>query len=150
MELHDGDHVLVIHMLSEMPLGARVLGPAPHEGFIWIDLNTMGSHLPQMYRPEELKPIDAAIAKAEGLCVACLGYGVPDDYEVPLAASIDQLEHICDDCHGTGRQGMRVNILRKPDSIEARMHVDEHAFVPEMRDHECKACGMPKDHKAHV
>jgi hypothetical protein len=143
---------MIVHMLSALPLGAKVLGPAPHDGFVWIDLNTMGSHLPQMYRPAELKPIDREIAEAEGLCGDCLGYGVPQGYVAPLAASVDELptKLVCQNCHGTGRPSMILHVQRTPDMIQSSIEVLEHAYIAELPDGGCKGCGNPQDNSAHV
>jgi hypothetical protein len=118
--------------------GARVLEVGPP---LWIDLCMIGQHLPQMYAPKELHPIDVDICEQNGLCPACMGYGTQGD--VPLAAGVDQVPDPCEICGGTGRAVLRVNMTRTPSSTEARIEVLPH--VPQWNKGHCLACGFPDD-----
>lgn len=125
-----------------VPAGARVMSepPALDGVSLWVDVCIMGQHLPQVYRMSEVVPLDAAKAKAHGLCPDCLGYGTPDPGPVSLAAGIDQVEHPCVTCEGSGRPAMRVHVSRTPNGVQAGMFILDHEAV--LMNGACLACGM--------
>lgn len=138
-----GDAVLVrvgvgnpdAHAGEGITCGARVIDSGPP---LWIDLCMLGQHLPQMYRREEIQPIDIDVCEQVGLCPGCLGYGTQGD--VPLAAGVDEVPEPCGICQGTGRAVMRVNVTRDVNSVEARVGVLPH--IAKWRNGNCLACGV--------
>jgi len=137
-----------------MPVGARVVGDAPElpqPPFLdvrqWVDICIMGQHLPQMYKPDEIAPLDADDCALYGLCPDCLGYGTKQWEEVELASGIDLLVHPCEKCSGTGRPAVRCQVVRTADSVEARIDVLPHPFVGEEY---CYVCGTTKESEFHA
>lgn len=144
--MRPNDPVMVMS-LGVLPLGARVLDD--HDG-LWIDVVTMGQHLPQRYRDQNdgVEPLDADKAVAHGLCPACLGYGtltLTPAHEIPLATTSDEITNACSECGGTGRPAIRVEIVRTPGGIESHMQVLPHQMVPGNEMIPCLACGFPAD-----
>src|SRR4051794_15335986 len=123
--MNEGDAVYVL-MGDGLPVGARVLGAGDP---CWLDVNIMGQHLPQQYRPTEVQALDPQVARASGLCSTCLGYGTTGA-NPPPATSIDQLEDPCEDCGGSGRSALRVTIRRDPGETVGSITVKLHDPVP--------------------
>lgn len=142
-DLQVNDPVMVKMFPSELMIGARVLQVG--EDIIWVDICGMGTHLPQMYRRDELQLLDSRLAVDVGLCGDCLGYGTPLlATEVPLAASIDLLPEVCASCGGSGRTALRVVMTRSASSVQAEMHIEPHAWLG--GGDICLACGVDRDH----
>lgn len=154
MKVNVGDAVLVwlggATPGQGIPIGARVIADVDQNAWmVWLDICSMGTHLPQSYRLEELSPLDAETARAHGLCGDCLGYGTTADIEVTMMPSIDQLDDPCPTCTGTGRTHLRVAIQRHANGITAQMSTVAHdpVVLPDRPDM-CMACGMPPaEHK---
>lgn len=125
---------------NDLAVAARVMREAP-SGRIWLDTNTVGQHLPQMYRPEDTTPLTAETCAIYGLCSECLGYGSEED--APLAAALDQIPVRCMACGGTGRPSLRVQIERDGSGMVARMQILPHEPIPYEGRESCMACGVP-------
>src|ERR1017187_9198745 len=67
-----------------LPCGARRLGDGPG-GRVWLDVCIIGQHLPQMYRPGDLRDLTAEGCARLGLCPDCLGFG---DLDPRLAGGV--------------------------------------------------------------
>lgn len=133
-----------------IPIGAKVLTAVDEASWmVWLDVCSMGTHLPQNYRLEELTPLDAETARAHGLCWDCLGYGTTADIDVTMMPSIDHLDEPCPTCGGTGRPHLRVTIERRGSAVTAQMSwVAHEPVVRPDRPDMCVACGMPPaEHK---
>ena len=142
--MQPNDAVLV-WSLGVLPLGARVLGEGD-DGTVWIDMVTLGQHLPQRYRVSEVEPLDADRAAELGLCPACLGYGTLDSVtEVDPATFSNEIEHPCIVCGGSGRPAIRVEVTSSPGTTEGRMTVLPHQLVPGNETIPCLACSMAAD-----
>jgi hypothetical protein len=149
-----------------LPCGARklgddVLGPASR-GRTWLDVCIIGQHLPQMYRDSEmrdLRPVDCARL---GLCPDCLGFGDTSPAAITdarlAARGVDQVEHRCPGCGGTGRPALRVTIQRDGGGVQGSIRPLPHEYAPttampgplllaafEAPQDMCLACGMPQD-----
>lgn len=121
------------------PEVAQVLGDPP-PGRVWLDLCTMGQHLPQMYLAEEVIPLDRATAERHGMCGDCLGYGTTG--EVALAMGSDELPQPCGTCAGSGRPAVEVEISRSPGSTVGKMRFKPHPPVLIDGRDDCMACGL--------
>ena len=150
-----------------MPCGARklgddVMGPAPY-GRTWLDVCIIGQHLPQMYRDSEMRDLKPEDCARLGLCPDCLGFGdnSPAAATHPLLAArgVDEVEHPCPGCGGSGRPALRVTIQRDASGVTGSLRPLPHEYVPppsadsdiELRGvfeapaDMCLACGMPQD-----
>lgn len=144
-----------------LPCGARILGDAG-DGRVWVDMCTMGQHLPQMYPPAEVHDLDPDGCARLGLCPDCLGFGdaapglARDQLEA--ARGIDEVKHPCPGCGGSGRPALRVTLTRDLSGVTGSIRPLRHEYVPpldgsdrELRaafgvpDGMCLACGMPED-----
>ena len=142
--MRPNDPVMVMS-LGALPIGARVLRD-DGDDTLWLDVVTMGQHLPQLYARKDVEPLDAQRAPELGLCPACLGYGtLTSALEVPLATTSDEIDNLCSECGGSGRPAIRVNIVRSPGGIESQMSVLPHEMVPGNKTIPCLACGFPAD-----
>lgn len=124
--------------------GARVIGDAG-SGVVWLDVCVISCHLPQMCRLAEVNELDTDVARANGLCVDCLGFGTLDNLVATIAPRLDQhlrahLVNPCASCGGCGRSSIRVHV---DDDDSFRMETLPHKPVPhgEM----CAACGLRTD-----
>jgi hypothetical protein len=135
-----------------LPCGARELGESG-DGRTWLDVCVIGQHLPQMYAPGEIRPLDAGGAEL-GLCPDCAGFGdLTPGVGADMAAvnrGIDQIRSPCPGCGGSGRPAIRVTVTRDPSGgVTGSLRPVPHPFVPPsgqpgMLDG-CLACGMPPD-----
>jgi hypothetical protein len=132
--VHEGDPMMVLAGVG-LPFGARVIGAqtGADEPLVWISVCLIGTHLPQMYRPEELHRLVADDAALYGLCQDCLGFGtaaVVAELSEPVPA--DQVPDPCETCDGTGRPALRCTVRRSDDggAMEAELTVVDHEFVP--------------------
>lgn len=96
------------------PRTGRVLGEAEDEGRVWLDLNTMGAHLPQMYRLEELEAVTPELCRQHDLCVECLGYGLKPPGEN------------CPECRGSGSSKWYVDIQHDANGATAQVTQRPH------------------------
>lgn len=143
-EYVENDAILIRrHLGMPMPIGARVFGDAV-EGFVWLDICMMGTHLPQMYRPEELERLTPTLADEMGLCIHCLGYGVSGQVGmVPLMSDTRVLEDadlLCHGCGGSGRQGIGVTIEQDEGGTTMSVVVQDHEV--KLVDGVCGVCGL--------
>jgi hypothetical protein len=149
-----------------LPCGARelgdgVLGPATR-GTTWLDVCMLGQHLPQMYRHAEIRDLKPEDCARLGLCPDCLGFGdtslAPVTDPLMAARGVDQVEHLCPGCGGTGRPAVRVTILREQGGVQGSIRPLPHKYVPPLDGMDplllaafeaaadmCLACGMPQD-----
>lgn len=149
-----------------LPCGARelgdsVLGPAP-AGRLWLDVCVIGQHLPQMYRKDEVRELDAPGCARLGLCPDCLGFGdlSPGAARDALAAArgIDQVSRPCPNCGGSGRPAVRAAVTRDASGVTGSVRPLPHEYVPPLDDagrdlmavfdvspDTCLACAMPQD-----
>jgi hypothetical protein len=149
-----------------LPCGARALGdsalgPAT-PGRLWLDVCVLGQHLPQMYRKDEPRDLDAGGCARLGLCPDCLGFGDMSSAvvtEALLAArGIDEVQRPCPGCGGTGRPALRITVQRGVSGVTGSIRPLPHAYVPpldgtdpvllaafEVPADMCLACGMPQD-----
>lgn len=144
-----------------MPCGARELGPAP-DGKVWLDVCIIGQHLPQMYRREEARGLDADGCARLGLCPDCLGFGdtnrAPAADMLSAARGVDEVQQPCPGCGGTGRPAVRVTIRRDGSGVQGEIRPVPHEYVPpldgtdpvllaafEVPPDMCLGCGMPQD-----
>lgn len=146
MTLKVGDPVLVWTGPLDMgvPVAARVLS---EDDPPWLDICMIGQHLPQMYRPEEILPLDEETCRTYGLCVDCMGYGTTDDsVTLTLAPGVDQIANPCATCGGTGRPALRIRLDRSEDGVsvvQAEMQVQPHEAIRHGKIPHCIACGFP-------
>ncbi len=145
-----GDAVLVwIGSVAQpgesIPIGGKVISDIYQSALmVWLDTCQMGTHLPQMYRLEEVEPLDADTARAHGLCGDCLGYGTTAEIDVARMPTVDLLDEPCPTCTGTGRPHLRMDVQRHAGDVTVRMSSVAHEPVclpgrPDI----CMACGMP-------
>ncbi len=142
-------------------LGDRVLGRAPR-GKTWLDVSVLGQHLPQMYGDSEMHELDAEGCARLGLCPDCLGFGDTSPAAVADALSaargVDEVQHPCPGCGGTGRPALRITIDRSGGGIQGTIRPLPHEYVPplagadpialmafEIPEGTCLACGMSQD-----
>lgn len=119
-DLKPGDIVLATQFMDPTKkLGAKVLGPATADEAraqtgprIWIDLNILGVHLPQMYREDELSLATEIDAVAAQLCTECYGYGIIAGPEV---------DSQCGTCHGSGDPKLDVRITRDLGGVQVQV-----------------------------
>src|SRR5438552_5422298 len=116
-----------------LPCGARILGDAG-DGRVWVDMCTMGQHLPQMYPPGEVHDLTPDGCARLGLCPDCLGFG---DTAPGLAGDlgeaargIDEVQHPCAGCGGSGRPALRVTLTRDPAGVTGGIRLLPHEYVP--------------------
>lgn len=148
-----------------MPCGARQLGDLAgraRPGTTWLEVNTLGQHLPQMYPAGDIRPLTAQDCPRLGLCPTCLGFGNLDTRPpaswADLARAIDQAASPCPDCGGTGRPALRVTIRRDGSGMTGEIRPLPHAYVPPLDTRQpelaatfgvtpdaCLACGTPPD-----
>jgi len=151
------DVILVIAGLG-IPVAAKVIPEADTylPGRKWLNINLLGTHLPQMYADEEIHDVlDANCAPSWGMCGACAGFGttVPlPDLFWPLC--VDELPEPCGECHGTGRPCFLVTVNRTPDMTEAVTAVLPHGYVSRAHGlpgitEQCLGCGEPLGHVNH-
>lgn len=97
MNLEPGTLVLVL-VGGTFHCAASVIQPAEPEGLVWLNVNTLGVHLPQMYRHDEITPIYApSEIVTHGICLACWGLGTAEWFvREPDPGR-------CFSCNGTGR-----------------------------------------------
>jgi hypothetical protein len=152
------DELLVIAGLG-IPVAARLIPGevAPLPGRVWLNINMLGSHIPQMYAEEEIHDVlDANCAPSWGMCGTCVGFGTTaeelGDLFWPMA--IDELPEPCEECQGTGRPWFIVTVNRTEDMTEAVVGVLPHGYVsrahglPGITDM-CLGCGEPLGHVNH-
>lgn len=145
-----------------VPFGARYsqgaeehLGPAK-EGTRWLDLCTLGQHLPQMYRISEIHGLTAEQCPSLGLCDHCLGFGDVSTARGPLVRAIDQVASLCPNCAGSGRPSIRLSVRRTREGVDGDIRPLPHAYVPALPEYSsgissifslaadiCMACMMP-------
>ena len=123
-----------------LPCGARklddrVLGRA-RPGTVWVDLCMLGQHLPQMYRRDEIRVLEAGGCARLGLCPDCLGFG---DLGPPAAAALQAARDInqvrpCPKCAGSGRPAIRVTVARDPSGVQGSIRPLPHEYVPPLPD----------------
>lgn len=131
-----------------IPVGARVrpdvaeyLGPPVTRDGVWIDMCSMGQHLPQCYRVGELAPLDAEVAVRHGLCPDCLGYGTTDELR-DLVAHSTEIAKPCGNCGGSGRPSLRVEVEQPaPGTTLGKLLPQPHAPVLVAEQDYCLACG---------
>ena len=139
--MRQGDYVMVmsgiLHFAGRVACGAGVLLP-PTKGRVNLDVNVLGNHLPQFYRPEECTPIVDVDLAAHGLCPECLGFGLTtmDDFATPDDVLSGRHGTVCPDCGGSGRVGVKVTITHSVDGATASVDVD----VTEMYAVTCAEC----------
>jgi hypothetical protein len=114
------------------PEAAEFLGPE-RKGTRWVDMCSMGQHLPQMYQAAEIHPLTRENCARLGLCEDCLGWG--DTGPVPqgiggLARSLDEVRTACPNCGGSGRPALRVVIRRTAATTAASISLLPHEYVP--------------------
>ena len=144
-----------------LPCGARRLGDGPG-GRVWLDVCIIGQHLPQMYRPGDLRDLTAEGCARLGLCPDCLGFG---DLDPRLAADmleaargVDQVKSPCPGCGGSGRPALRITIRRDGSGVRGSIRPLPHEYAPPLGSPDplllaafeapgdmCLACGMPQD-----
>ncbi len=141
-----------------IPCGARrlttePLGPAP-EGYVWLDVCIIGTHIPQMYLNSEIYRLLARDCERFGLCPDCFGRGDlanGSDTLDSLTRSVDQLIQPCPNCGGSGRPALRITVTRTDGSITGELRPLSHKYAPApagsvgLIQDTCLACGMPQD-----
>ena len=147
-----------------LPCGARptaAMGAAPARK-MWLDVCILGQHLPQMYRKEETRRLDAAGCARLGLCPDCLGFGdLGPAARDPLAVArgIDGVARPCARCGGSGRPALRVTVNRDGSGGVVTLDPLPHVYAPpldraaragltvtlDLPEGSCLACGMPPD-----
>lgn len=158
---------------SAFPCGARFLPPQvmglARPGTSWLDVCILGNHLPQMYPQDDINSLTVDECARLGLCPVCLGFGDLSDKPIrtQLAAvrTQDEIEHLCQNCGGTGRPAMRIKIVREGGSVAeggsvtATLMPLPHEFIPPIPEigldqqqlyglvGACLGCGMPRDGK---
>jgi hypothetical protein len=141
-------------VLAGFTVAGRVLAGGD---LILVDQCTIGQHLPQWYRPGELRVLTAEEAPRLGLCAACLGYGTTaqlctaDSY---FPYSADELEDPCPDCGGSGRSHVKVTITRDgPGCTSANITIAPHeplyTELPGGPEGICQGCGLAPDTHPH-
>lgn len=104
----------------DQPRTGAVMGPVDDDPErVWLDLNIMGSHLPQMYRRSELEPATRELCQAHELCAECLGYGGFLEVDDKGAYRTRR----CDECRGSGSSRYYVEISQNADGsvVEGRV-----------------------------
>jgi hypothetical protein len=112
----------------------------------------MGTHLPQIYRNEEISVLaDAAMCESFGLCPQCWGRGTPASVRDHVAPHIDEVEP-CGSCGGTGRPAIRVTLERSASALTGHLEILPHAYVPPVKGslQVCLACGSDQDSEPHA
>lgn len=122
--MNSGDLVITTNSVVQLdqPRTGMVVEPVDDDPErVWISLNIMGTHLPQMYRRSELEPATRELCERHDLCVECLGYGRvrPDGGKVFGLGS----PPVCEECHGSGSTRYYVEVRQSADGsvIEGRV-----------------------------
>lgn len=152
-KLREGEAVWVslpMESPGSIPMAARVVGEMPGSMW-WINLNTIGQHLPQQYRRRELHPLDAESCPGLGLCPQCLGFGTTSPLVVPdYPYGVDEIPSPCPSCEGSGRPFLRVGIQREAQSVTGELSILPHSYVPPVLGvGTCLGCGHPPDAAHH-
>jgi hypothetical protein len=150
-----GQNVYIRNLsISGSSFGARTIGPADN-GLVWIDLNMLGQHIPQMYRIADLRGINKRIASEVGLCPDCLGYGTNDP--LPRAMHLqpvgsDELENPCVKCRGSGKEFIRTEVIRTAEEVTGSLVILPHEYLGNRRRTElCWRCSIsPADHDQEI
>ena len=121
-----GDYFLLlsglIHAVGRYGCGAAVfLGP--REDMLTLDINILSTHMPQVYRPDELTPLSQVRLADHGLCPRCRGWGLTSMYDNATMDEVLEGRHgdICPDCGGSGRPGVKVTIDRSPSGTQGKI-----------------------------
>lgn len=132
--MKQGDFVLVttgvpglnaFHVVGRVNCGAGVLLGAPHGGFVNLDVNMGGVHLPQAYREDECTPLRNL--RHHGFCLTCSGWGLTSMFDnAPINDILDGNHgERCPDCGGSGRTGLSITVDREANSM-----VEAHVNFP--------------------
>lgn len=144
-----------------VPCGALELGPAG-DGRVWLDMCTLGQHLPQMYPPDDIRDLTADGCARLGLCPDCLGFGdlnrIPASDLLAAARGIDEVKQLCPNCGGSGRPALRVTVKRGMAGTTGEIRPLPHKYVPPLGGEDpailaafgvqpglCLACSMLED-----
>ncbi len=105
---------LVVVQSGLMHVAGVVVSPvtttADGPGRWWLQVNVMGTSLPQMYGESEMERITDG--DSHGFCRTCFGMG-----------KVAGGSQTCSSCGGSGRAGVQVDVARTPDSIEASVAI---------------------------
>jgi hypothetical protein len=149
--------LLVIAGLG-IPVAAKIIPDLPMPGLpgrVWLNINLLGHHLPQMYADEEIHDVlTKANAASWGLCAACMGFGtnaeLPDLY---WPTGVDEIPEPCAGCHGTGRPCFIVTVTVGEHVTEAAVGILPHEYVKSQPlpgiTGLCLGCGEMPDNKNH-
>ena len=131
MKLSPGTVVGVKDILPSVQRSAMVLDEEVSKEYgadrVWVDLNTSGIHLPQMYRRKELFELPEDVSRL-GLCATCRGYG--SLIQQPIWAGPESLVDPCEACSGTGRSGLRVAVRHEGGTLVVEHQIVPHEAVP--------------------
>lgn len=98
-----------------------VVGPAG-DGMIWLDLNVLGTWLPQMYREHEVEDTTPELLVKHNLCQDCSGYGLLGDGGRRTTLDWPDPDLLCRSCGGSGSTEWRTSITWLADGgIEGRI-----------------------------
>lgn len=132
--MRKGDYVFVtsgmMHAVGRVECGAGVMIQAPSPSYVTLDLCSMGVHLPQIYSRRECKPIEVVKLAEHGLCLTCKGWGLTSMYD--SVESVDVVlegRHgdVCPDCHGSGRKGVQMDVVRSSSGAQGTVTVADDA-----------------------
>jgi hypothetical protein len=126
-----GRYVLVLSA-GTLHLTGFVEASTGTPGRWWIDLNTLGTHLPQMYGEHEMTVIGPDTDVTEhGLCAACHGFGLLDDATT------------CPSCNGSGQAGVTVtHLVEDPATTLHSVDIDT-AVTATIRCELCRSARQP-------
>lgn len=156
--MQEGDVVLIPAGIGNpVPIAAMITSVDAVLGFrekatCWLDINMLGQHLPQMYRPSEFEEATTEQIVAYGLCTECKGYGSKTLQAV--AVGVDEITDPCEVCAGVGRAAVRVRLERDDTSVTGHVTFESHEPVwsPHPIDNGdgilrklCFACGLTDD-----
>jgi hypothetical protein len=94
-----------------------VKGPAGN-GVLWLDLNLLGTWLPQIYGEHEVEDATPELLAKHKLCRDCSGYGLLDER---TALDWPDPGLLCNSCGGSGSTEWRTHVTMRDGVIEGRI-----------------------------